>query len=161
MKIQSFRGPLEPWIRVVERILTGWVEVGHPNHPTNHASTTLAGDNTALDSHNGLRDNVAGSWVELELGTGDLGAAITCNHNLGADATVAAAGEVNVRWQVWMWKHDGTGVGGVFSVISCNFRTGDAITANSIDLRFYALGRTVDDDHKLKVTLRFVKAARG
>ncbi len=107
MKLQTFMGPIKPWADALERILSGWVEFGHPSHPLVD-STTLAGDNTALDAHNGLRDNVAGSWVEVEVTA--LDTPVVCNHNLGVSISAIDANDdpqPNVCWLLARFQHDG------------------------------------------------------
>lgn len=92
---------------MLERILSGWVEFGHPNHPLT-LSETLAGDNAAADTHNGLRDNIAGSWVEVEVTA--LDTPVICNHNLGQTITAVDANDdptPNVRWLLFAFQHDG------------------------------------------------------
>ncbi len=102
MQRQGFTGELEDRVDQLERIVDRYVEFGHPNSPTSPTTSTLAGDNAALDSHNGLRDNILGSWVEVEVE--NLDTAVTFNHNLNLDVST---GEVNCRWFLCMLKHDG------------------------------------------------------
>ena len=78
---------LAQYLADVQRVLDSEVEFGHPHHPTDDQSTARA-DGAV---HNGVLQNIRGSWVEVEVDTAPgLGAAITCTHNLGV--AVAAAG---------------------------------------------------------------------
>lgn len=134
----------------VQRILDQQVSFGHPQDPGDDAGTALAGT-----THNGVIYNMEGTWVELRVTV--LDANTTCTHNL--NLTVLSASQPNCRWLVWGYQHDGTGAG-TTSTISCNYEDG-TVAADSIQLRFYAVARTVDADHPLKVTLWFIPAVRG
>jgi hypothetical protein len=139
----------------VTRVVDGEIEFGNPQNPYDDQSTTLAGAGTPT-THNGSVQNIKGQWVEVEVSAADT--ATTCTHNL--NQTVAVAGEPNVRWIVFGFEHDGN-TADAASTLSANFETGDTITADAIELRFYVGGtRVVDGDHKLKVTLFFIPAVQ-
>lgn len=140
-------------VQELEKIIRRRVEFGNPGHPVDPADVTLAGSLPAL--HNGSPDNMMGSWVEIEVDTMD--APFICYHNLGV---VPIAGQVNVRWFVAGFFHDGTGANAA-STISVNYETGDAVTANSIELRMYAGGTRSMAENPIKVTLFFIPAVRG
>jgi hypothetical protein len=91
--------------------LDGKVSFGEPLNPNDHDSLVLAGNIVASPAHNGIRSNIEGSWVELEVNTLDY--PYDCNHNLyleqpGGYPTEPVAGEPNCRWFVVGWQHDGT-----------------------------------------------------
>jgi hypothetical protein len=90
--------------------LDGKVEFGEPLDPNDPTSVVLAGG-VGATAHNGIRSNILGSWVELEVEA--LDTAIACNHNLyleqpGGYTTEPVAGRPNCRWFVVGWEHDGT-----------------------------------------------------
>ena len=135
------------WSRSVADLLNGQLSIGEPiSHDT-------------VMHPNGVKGHMLGSFVTVVIGTGDLAANITCTHNLNVPNKLA--GGLNVGWLPVRWEHDGTGVAGVVETISCNYRTGDAVTANAIDLRFYAAAaRTVADATPLTATLWFFPTTR-
>lgn len=155
---RSLVDPRDPQsiVNQVQRLTStvdGLLGFGSPQDPTDPQSTDLA-DGAA---HNGSLENMDGSWVEVDVET--LDAATTCTHNLAAPA-ISATASPNVRWLVFGYEHDGTGTTGASDTVSCNYETGDAITDDAIELRFYAANRTVDATHPLRVTLFFVRAVR-
>jgi hypothetical protein len=96
--------------REIIETLDNRVEFGEPLDPNDVTSVVLAGG-TGATAHNGIRSNILGSWVELEVEA--LDTAIACNHNLyleqpGGYTTEPVAGSPNVRWFVVGWQHDGT-----------------------------------------------------
>lgn len=135
----------------VQRVLDGEVEFGNPQDPTDPQSTTRANG----VAHNGTVLNVRGSWFEAAVTA--LNTNVTCTHNLGLP--IVSASSPNVRWLVFGWQHDGTGAGAGSSVSAVY--VGGAVTTNSIVLRFFAAGRTVDVIHPLTVSLFFVPAVRA
>lgn len=141
-------------IHRLSQIVDSEIEFGDPQDPTTDEISTLAGD-----GHNGRTQNIAGSWVELQLddATNLLNTNVTCTHNLGLP--VLSATEPNVRWETWGWQHDNTGAG-AGSTVSAIY-TGGSVTSNAIQLRFFASGRTVTAAHPLKVCLRFIPATYG
>lgn len=155
---------LSQWLTEVAREFNGQVSFGSPQEEADATSTTLPG--TSLASHPGTLLNVEGSWCEQEVTqTGDSGGGeVVFFHNLFAHDpayTLPSSGNPNVRWLVFGFEHTGTGVGANSDAsISCNFRTGDTLTANSIGLRFFSPNRTIDGTDKLKVTLFFTRAVR-
>lgn len=131
------------------------VSFGHPNHPEDAADTTLAG--TAAVNHNGLLDNINGSWVEVEFTTSILGA--NCYHNLNQPLLVGP----NVRWFVCKIEHDNAGTNPRAAPMCVYYLSGSVITENSIvlSISYTAAWRTVNADHPIKVTLFFIPAVRG
>lgn len=99
---------------------------------------------------NGALDNWRGSWVSVEVDT--LDAAVTCTHNLGVEIV---GSNPNVLWQIVSVEHDGAGASATSGATDAQFETGDTITTNTIELRFYSPGRTVDGTHPLTVILWF------
>lgn len=143
--------------------LDGGVTFGHPQDPTSDTSTTLAGGSST--AHNGVLENVNGSWVEIVVDAGGtytaLGSPVTCYHNLNLE--VVASGSPNVRWFVCGWSHDGTDGGSnnlAGATVAVGFKEGDTVAANSIQLRVGATGFTVGDSNPLTVTLFFIPAVR-
>ena len=141
---------VEAWAVRVADVVNGQVSIGEP----------ISHDTALLP--NGVKGHLIGSFVTVILGQGfALDTNITCTHNLnvenkgvGTDPT-----ELNVGWVIVRAEHSGTGAG-VTSTISCNYETGDAVTANSIELRFYANARTVDQVDPLYITLWFFPTTR-
>lgn len=148
------------WAREVADVLNGQVSIGEP-------VATLPDGTGGIDTTrpNGVKGHLSGSFVLVEVGTGDLGhaGAITCTHNLNIPTNIASlpAGALNVGWVVVRVEHSGNGVVAGDETISVNYRTGDAVTTTAIDLRFYASGaRTVSDVHPIYVTLWFFPTTR-
>ena len=143
----------------VLRTLDGGVSFGHPQDPASDTSTTLAGGTST--AHNGVLENINGSWVEIVVDAGGtytaLGAAVTCYHNLNLEIPVS--GSPNVRWFVAGASHDGTGTPANANV-TVYFQEGDTVAADSIQLRVGATGLTVGDANPLTVTLFFIPAVR-
>ena len=91
------------------------IEFGEPLDPRDPESVILAGSGTPT-VHNGIRSNILGSWVELEINgavKNTLADPIMCHHNLYQEqpdtyTTEPVAGEPNCRWFVVGWQHDGT-----------------------------------------------------
>ncbi len=103
------------------RILTGRIDFGSP---------------TAGAAQSG---NFWASWVVVSIDT--LDAATTITHNLDLD--LRAANVPNVGWLVFQWGHSGAGASAASGAPGCMFETGDTVGRDSIQLRFYAPGRTV------------------
>lgn len=147
-------------VEEVQRVADGLIEFGHPNDPEDISSTTPAG--MASTSHNGNVQNIVGAWVEAKFTATN--SAVLVYHNLFAhdpNYAVPVSGAPNVRWLVFGFSHDGTGVDAA-SALSVNFTEGDTVNANSIQLRLYAAGtRTVGAGNPVTVTLFFTPAARG
>jgi hypothetical protein len=153
-EIQNPEDPdsIAEWSRTVADLLNGQLSIGEP----------VSEDATLKP--NGVKGHLLGSFVNVVIGTGDLDAAFTCTHNLNIPqkGTGTAPTELNVCWTIVRAEHSGNGAG-VTSTISCNYETGDAVTANAIDLRFYANARTVADpapDDRIFITLRSFPATR-
>lgn len=136
----------------VQRVVDGRLEFGSPQDPRDPASATIPDG----ASHNGIIQNIMGSWFELSLGTGDLAVDQTCTHNLGIP--IVSASTPNVRWIVFGLQHNAAGAG-AGSTISAVYE-GGTVGENAIVLRFYAAARTVNDANPLKVTLFFVPVVR-
>ncbi len=136
----------------VQRVVDGQIDFGAPQDPKDPASSTLP-DGSA---HNGILNNILGSWFEISIGTGDLAVDQTCTHNLGQP--IVSATTPNVRWLVFGIQHNaaGAGAGSTVSVVY----EGGTVGENSIVLRFYAAARTVNDANPLKVTLFFIPVVR-
>jgi len=139
------------------------IRFGHPNDPRDETSAQLAGDLTTPNAHNGVLEDIEGSWVEIELTENDP-TDVPCNHNLylnNPEYTVPVAGSPNVRWSVWGWQHDGNGyVPPVVLSVFFDSSAGGAVAANTILLTFSVSGLTPHADHPLKVTLFFIKAVK-
>jgi hypothetical protein len=143
-------------ITELQELISGNLSLGHPQDPDSDTSNIRAGE--AAGNHPGTQGHIEGSWVELQVDDSPTtNSSITCYHNL--NVPVAVSGEPNVRWQIWGWSHDGTG-SGADTAVDVGFIAGDAVTVNSIDLFVYANTLTVDADHPLKVTLRFIPAIK-
>jgi hypothetical protein len=142
------------WARLITALVSGQISIGEPIAPSPDPATP-----TALDAlrPNGVKGHMLGSFVQVSIGTGDLDVAFTCTHNLNIPNKVA--GGLNVGWVIVRAEHNGTGAG-VTSSISVNYETGDTVTANAIDLRFYANARTVNDANPIVFTLWFFPATR-
>ena len=133
----------------------GRVSFGTPQDPLAEDGTTLAG--AAAANHPGTLQNIEGAWVEYDVTA--LDTATTLYHNLG-QKVVSATGSPNVRWLLMGFQHDGT-TADPDATLSCNYQTGDTVTADSIQLRFYATGtRAVGVANPLRVTLFFMRATR-
>lgn len=145
-------------------VTDGWIEFGEPQNPNDPTSAVLAGG-TGAGAHNGTVDNLKGSWVEASL-TATGSSTVTCRHNLYLDSgpyTLPAAGQPNVRWIVFGWQHDGTGI--TAPVVVSVYFAGGAVAVNAIDLNFDIFlpagsALTVDGTHPMKVTLFFTRATR-
>jgi len=92
------------------------IEFGEPLDPNDPNSAFMAGlaAGAGVTAHNGIRSNILGSWVELEITSrASLDYPFTCRHNLYQEqpdtyTAVPVAGEPNCRWIVMGWQHDGT-----------------------------------------------------
>ena len=142
------------------------IEFGHGLDPINSSSTQLAGSSgsTADPQHNGVAENIRGSWVEFEVTsvTDGLSAKIDCIHNLGVPLTSGIA-EPNVRWIVMGIKHSGADGGNPKDGISVEYQTGDSgsITADSMPLRVRVGDRTIAAGaNSLDISLFFIPAVR-
>lgn len=134
-----------------QRVIDGGIEIGSPQDPRDPASTTPP---NGVD-HNGTIVNSTNSWFQVVLddSTNLLNTEVTCTHNLGVPSF---SGRLNVTWQVLRIEHDNTGAG-AGSAISVIY-SGGTVTDNSIQLRFFASGRTVTVAHPLTVMLCFYPA---
>jgi len=152
------------WAREVADTINGQISIGEP-------LATLADGTGGLDTlrPNGVKGHLLGSFVDVEIGTGDLAVAITCTHNLNiinkGTTPLAESGnesDLNVCWVIVRTEHDGTGPPVNVDTISCNFQTGDTVTDNSIQLRFHAVlgGRTVADASPIYLKLWFFPTTR-
>jgi hypothetical protein len=146
------------------------IEFGHGLDPLDSSSVQLAGasGSTANPQHNGVAENIRGSWVEFVVDdsvvsvTNGLSDKIDCVHNLGVPLTSGIA-EPNVRWIVMGIKHSGADGGNPKDGISVEYQTGDSgsITADSMPLRVRVGDRTIDDaSDKLHISLFFIPAVR-
>lgn len=152
-------------LSVLLRVVDREIEFGHPQNPIGEDTTSsaqVAGEaGGAIPAHNGVLENIRGSWVEITATAADT--KIDCAHNLNVPLTSGVA-EANVRWMVMGIKHDGAGAttASAASTISVSYETGDSgsITADSFPLRVYANSRTVDGSHPIKITLFFIPAVR-
>ena len=86
---------------------------------------------------NGVKDNMRGSWVTATIEA--VNAALTFNHNLNLSIIGCTTVKPNVVWVITCIRHSGTGTG----ALALEFQQGDAIGANSIQLRLRNIGRTV------------------
>jgi hypothetical protein len=149
------------WARDVGDVVNGQLSIGEPiSHDVALFPNPISHDVALFP--NGVKGHMLGSFVNLVIGTGDLDANITCTHNLNIPNKGTGTGptEMNVGWVPVRWEHNGTGVAGVVETVSCNYEDG-AITADSIQLRFYAAAaRTVNDANPLYVTLWFFPTTR-
>jgi len=136
----------------VQRTVDGQIEFGTPQDPNDPASTTLANGS----AHNGTLLNILGSWVEVSVGAAQVNTNLTFTHNL--DVQVLGATTPNVRWLVFGWQHSGVGslAGSSVSLVY----TDGTVTANSIGLRVWAGGLTVDGGNQLKVSAFFIPSVR-
>lgn len=134
------------------------VSFGHPNHPIDPTYTAPQAG-IQYGAHNGLLDNIQGSWVEVLFS--DEGPE-RCYHHLHLDV-VTAAWDRNVRWLVWGIAHDDAGTAPLNSAINIYWKVGDAVAANYIDLRiaWVPIARDINAFHQAKVTLFFIPAVRG
>ena len=140
------------WARTITALVNGGISIGEPL-----AWDVLTGAVDLLRP-NGVKGHILGDFVQVEVGFKDTGdwIAVTCTHNLNIPNRVA--GGLNVGWTPVRFEHDGNTVDAA-STISVNYRTGDTVTANAIDLRFYASGtRVVSDAHPIIATLWFFPA---
>ena len=119
------------WADSVTDKLNGEMSFGDPTHPGGSAIFP-----------NGLRGNMATSYVVQTWDTA--GAAVVCTHNLGLsiDGIGAPISTPNVNW-IANLKHSGVGAGAA-SPMSLDYQLADAITADSITLRLRVLTRTVN-----------------
>lgn len=135
----------------IMRVLDQLVEFGDPQDPGSDGSTALAGT-----THNGRMLNVRGSFVELVVE--NLNTATTCTHNLNVQ--LLSASQPNVRWLVFGYQHNATGAAAA-NAVSVVYVDGDTVGTNAIQLRFYAIGWTVNAANPLRVCLWFMPAVRG
>jgi hypothetical protein len=117
---------------------------------------------------NGVKGHMLGSFVTVVVGQGyAIGAQVPCVHNLDipnkgtATYTLTTPTDLNVGWVPVRWEHDAAGcLGAGIETVSCIYE-GGTVTANSIELVFYAAGpRTVIQESPLFVTLWFFPATR-
>jgi hypothetical protein len=146
-------------VKNIERIFRRYVSFGHPNHPTDPAYTTPQAG-TTITAHNGLLDNIQGSWAEgIFTGFGPE----RFYHNLNQPVIGGISYNNNVRWINFGMVHDDSGSAPNNSPMSVYRRLADPIGVNFIDLRlsWTPVARDVDGDHPVKVTLFFIPAVRG
>jgi len=145
--------------KTLVKIFQRQVSFGHPNHPVDPGYTTPSAGSTDT-AHNGLLDNIHGSWVEVEFTSNVIGK--VCWHNL--DVPVLDINTPNVRWQVFGVFHDRAGAAPQAAPMGVSFHAGaGVVTRNWIVLQLDspAASRTIDADHPVKVTLFFIPAVRG
>lgn len=151
-------------VKELHRILSGEVELGHPQDPRDPNSTTLATGTAA--THNGTKSNVDWSWVEANVEATDT--PVNFVHNLNVPVIqVAAVNQPNVRWCVWGFRHNGTGTivtSAPIGLVHEHPTDAALITANSFPLRLYGgdlgLGRTINAANPVRATVAFIRAIR-
>jgi hypothetical protein len=146
-------------VKNIERIFRRYISFGHPNHPTDPAYTAPQAGTTAA-AHNGLLDNIQGSWAEgIFTGFGPE----RFYHNLNQPVIAGIAYDLNVRWIEFGLSHDDNGTAPNNSSMKVYWRVGDPVTVNYIDLRiaWTPVARNINADHPAKVTLFFIPAVRG
>ena len=142
-------------VEQIKDILRRRVSFGHPNHPVDPTDTTRAGSTDLV--HNGLLDNIYGSWVEGLWTTRLVG--FTCWHNLNQPLIGT---ELNVRWVQFGSSHDGAGANPTITPVSLYKHDLAVITENSIALHVAAgPGVFIDANHPYRITLFFIPAVRG
>jgi len=147
------------WAREVADVINGQISIGEP-------LATLADGTEGLDTlrPNGVKGHLLGSFVEIEIGNVVLPPLVTpvpCVHNL--DIPNKVAGGLNVGWVVVRVEHKELFPGNttLTSVPGVYYETGDAVTNNSIELRFVCMGaRSITDARPLKFTLWFFPTTR-
>jgi hypothetical protein len=146
-------------VKNIERIFRRYVSFGHPNHPVDPTYTTPQAGSTAA-AHNGLLDNIQGSWAEAVFT--DFGPE-RFYHNLGVSVVPGVSYRLNVRWLNFGMSHDDAGTAPANSTMTVYKKVADPVAVNYIDLRLSWLpgARDVDADHPVKVTLFFIPAVRG
>ena len=150
------------------RVVDGNIEFGEPQNPLDISDAGLAGDFALADAHQGTPLNIAGSWVEIALEVVGLTTA-TCTHNLYLQDNayvLPVTSQPNCRWLQFGVMHDGTPSQPASSRLGVDvFYFGDAVTTNSIDLRFnlrvMGIRPTIGSSNPVLVTLFFTKATRG
>ena len=156
--------------RIIQVVNTD-IEFGDPQNPKDPTSETLLAGfdfgTPVVDQHNGTPSNIRGSWVEAKLTSAGI-TDVLCTHNLYLNTpgyTLPVSGEPNCRWLLFGMMHDGTNIDGTSTAALDVGFLGDAVTVNSIKLRFnLVLGGTaltVDAPHPIQVTLFFTRATRG
>ena len=117
--IQNPGRPIEvqEFARAVARAINGDLSFGEPI------------DNVSGGS-NGRKDNISGSWVVQTIALGDFGTAVTFTHNLNASINGVGSTMTNVIW-FESWRTSNTPP----TVMQLVFRHGDAVGADSIELR--------------------------
>jgi hypothetical protein len=145
--------------KTLVKIFQRQVSFGHPDHPIDPAHTTPQAGITDV-AHNGLLDNINGSWVEVNFT--DPGPE-RCYHNLGISVVTGVNWNRNVRWFTVGLGHDDFGTDPASSAMTVYWKRGDPVTANYIDLRlaWTPIVRVVNTFHPLKATLFFIPAVRG
>jgi hypothetical protein len=132
------------WARDVGDVVNGQLSIGEP-----------ISHDVALFP-NGVKGHMLGSFVtHTAIVLADNAYTFTHNLNIPNKAT----GGFNVGWIPVRYIHDGNTVDAA-STISVNYETGDAITANAIDLRFYFGGTRVIAGHALTATIWFFPTTR-
>jgi hypothetical protein len=126
----------KPTPEELSQLLKGHLDFGTPD--------------SALGTH-GTPGNINGQWVRQTVTA--LNTAVTCTHNMNVGT--AGTNIPNVGWLIFYWEHNGTGASGADSPPGALFRTGDVVTANSIQLRFYLAGPTVNAGNPLTCWIRF------
>lgn len=149
------------------------IEFGNPGHPIDPSRELpvagLPGAAQLVNQHNGVIDNIHGSWVENYLTSRVNVKNILWTHNLyrnDPDYVLPVSGEPNVRWLNFGTYHDGfVGSSNRELYVNISF-IGGAVNSNAIFLRCWptAAGSTlpnVNIFHPIKMTLFFTKAIRG
>lgn len=140
------------WARMVADTINGQLSIGEP----------ISNDTALLP--NGVKGHMLGSFFSLYLEDlkYDLDTAHVCTHNLNVPNKGVGTGptDLNVGWIIVRAEHSGNSAD-INSTVSCNYETGDPVTANSIALRFYAnAARAVTVADPLYITLWFFPTTR-
>ena len=145
--------------KTLVKIFQRQISFGHPNHPVDPDYTTPNAGSTDT-AHNGLLDNIRGSWVEATFsGHGP----VRCYHNLGISKIPVITWKRNVRWFIAGIAHDDSGTNPPASNMTVYWKVNDPVMPNYIDLRlaWIPTARDVNALHQVKVTLFFIPAVRG
>lgn len=142
------------WARAVADWANGQVSIGEP--------VATIGDGSGIVDPlrpNGVKGHLLGSFVvRSDIVLADT--VYTFTHNLNIPNKAVANDPLNVCWVVVRLVHDGTAVNEA-STISVNYESGDAVTENAIDLRFYIGGaRTIAAPNPLTAALWFFPTTR-
>ena len=140
------------WAREITELLSGQVSIGEPV-----AFDYLTGGVDALRP-NGTTGNIHGSFVYMPVIQADVAVTYTHNLNIPNKGGAGPPPDLNVGWIPVRIIHNGNTVNAA-STISVNYEIGDAVTANSIQLRWYIGGtRVIAKPHDLYTYLWFFPA---